>query len=446
MRPLFELDPGSLEGTAFERVEDTVSVEVVAPDITHFREFVERRMASIVHMAETIDFLCKEDATTQAAEDQFMEWMAGAVSREHVARARRGTDERVHSVSHGDKAVGEYKRSYADDDPDTWTNLLYNTDPKVRSLVCDMVRQGNPDLKSELTYTLCSQLIHLCYDFTVNIWVHVGLNTRCCHFCEVLFHAIHDMLNSCPDRVGPDDLVEFCRPHFIGLSEAARTVFAAVDSLTLYTKDPRAIHATRWEDQISCSAMMRDGKWNEVVLIERALMEIYCEMVTTTRPLLCMRHTQEWNQLLRPSDLDSANWAMEITEPDRVAYTPIALDTAPFMELYDRLGGIAPDRDTPSSCTHDLLVAMPGVNTITFGETLGEKVNGDFMAVMHMQLSFDRVGETGDVRTVLVVYRGKLGLLVFERQKNRFEHAAGGPDGLPTDKAIVNAMRETFAP
>jgi hypothetical protein len=449
MRPFFELDPEVLRETAFEqhtpRADATEPPPVI--NLTNFSEFVQRRMAGIVHTAGTITFLKEQqdiadgDPNTRDTVlwDQFKGWMADGIRRDRVECAMGGTDTHRHTVSHNDKDK-EYKRDYGKEDgsPDTWTNLLYSTDPNVCRIVREKLRGDNTELTSELMYTLCTQLMHLCYDFMVNIWQHVGTTTPCCHQCAVLYKQVHDLLDNMHERDPPEDLVRACLYSITELVEAATLIYEKIDSLVLYTTDPRAVNPTRWTGDISYSATMRDGKWNEAVLVERALVHIYRELLSSTRPLLCMQHTTEWNQLLRPGDLDAGKWEVDINHPPLI-WLP-DLDVAPFTAWFDKLHN---STSTPGTSMHDLLGAMPGVNVITLNSpVIHEDAEGAEIRVMDVQLSFDLVGETDDVHTVLFIYKGTLGLCVFQRQNNRFEHAKKGDR--PDHDGIIDTIPFLF--
>ena len=95
---------------------------------------------------------------------------------------------------------------------------------------------------------------------------------------------------------------------------------------------------------------------------------------------------------------------------------------------------------------HSLLRAMPGVNVIKFisvPDIYYDREHEEIHA-MDVQLSFDLVGETDDVRTVLFIYKNTLGLCAFERQSNRFEHAEKGdrPDYLDITHTIPRLFNE----
>ena len=444
MRPFLCLDSGTLQASRLQSSYHSAPTDPAPPNInlTRFKEFVKRRMAGIVHTAGTIGFLhVRESDPVETKEADFIGWMRDAIIREH---SERRTDVPEHTVTRQlEKDASEYKRVYnpKEDQTDTWISLLLNTDTGVRRMVTKWLRSTNQDLASELQFTLCTDLMQLCYDFMVNIWVHVGTNTVCSHHCEVLYRSIKELLDSIGDS--PVEIVKRCEEAHVALEVAAKLVYGTIDSLQLHTEDPRAIHPAHWTDRISCLATMSDGTWNERVLIERTLWVIYGNWLSTTKPLLHMQHTNEWNRLLRPKDLDTSTWEMLI--PNKVRYIPLDLKVAPFDALFERLINLGGSyaSDEPIQCIRDLRSVMLGVNLITFSNAQTIAFSPTDIRYMDIQLSFDLVGETEDVHTVLVLYNEQLALLVFDRQQNRLKPSE--PGGRPTTGEVYHEMLKQIA-
>jgi len=369
------------------------------------------------------------------ARDDIMQWIRDGITRDRDDRVIGGTAS-ARTVDPTDPGHAYKRGDRAYDLRDTWVNLTRSTDINVMRMVDKMLTGDNSQLQDELMYTLCMQLMNLCYDFVVNIWVHARSDAfpdhagTCGTQCVVLAETIRSMMRDIDfDFDTPNSIVEACVKVATNLKVAAKRVYNTTDSLTLQTRDSRALHPKRWTQHISASAMMDDGTWNEHVLIEHTIVDIYRARLSTLTPLAHIQHTKEWNQILRPADLDANKWEFEIPQGYMRRKIPV-LDNIPFHAMYQHLvhrdvgGEDTMPVDILDSCTHALMRVMPGLDVVTFSHPRGFTLEADYIPTMVVQLSFKNIGETDDVDTVLVIPDEGIYMLVFERQTDR---GAGAP-------------------
>jgi len=467
---MFELSPSKMSGRWPEVTQETtydtteVSDEYLFTAKKHrsltadFKVFTKRRMASITHTAVTIGKLERSYTSTtdpRIDREQFMTWIRYAI--------RRGVGELDDEDGKRKTDVSvEYKRVYgASLAHDTWESLTCDKDENVMRIVDKIFTRGNETMGDELISALSEQLIHLCYDFVVNIFVHAEQHP----LLDLLHEKIDHMYKSLETHAAPArDIVTVCVEFASQLRVAADRVYEIADSVALQTWDARALFPERWTYRIGASAIMVDHDpaihiWHENAMIERVLVDIYYETLSTRTPLLCIEHSAEWNRCLRPQDLQRSEWDLQIPTSTSCTLLTVAPEVAEqFRKLQAMLDSNAQQHDlfnaedavanTLDACTRALTGEMPGLEHVTFRHAATAEFEREgateTIGTMQVDLSFARVGHTNDVLTTLVTFGGRLGLLVFERQQSRARSVADPADGVQ-DKPTGHELQKALA-
>lgn len=470
---MFELSPGEMSGRWPEVTQETtygpteVSDEYLFTAKKHswltadFKVFTKGRMASITQTAATIGKIERSYTPTTdlgIGREQFMTWISDAIRR-GVGELDGEDGKRKTDVS------VEYKRVYgASPVHDTWESLMCDKDVDVRRIVDQIFTGGNKAITDELIFALSEQLIHLCYDFVVNIFVHAEQHP----LLDVLHENIDHMFKRLGTHAPPArDIVTVCVEFASQLRVAADRVYEIADSVALQTWDARALFPVRWTYRIGASARMVDHDpamqtWQEHAMIERLLVDIYHETLSTRTPLLCIQHSAEWNRCLRPQDLHRGEWDLQIPKRTSCTLLAVAPEVAEqFRRLRAMLDSNAEQYDlfntedavanTLDACTRALTGEMPGLEHVTFRHAATAEFEREgateTIGTMQVDLSFARIGHTNDVLTTLVTSGGRLGLLVFERQQSRARSVADPADGVqdkPTDHELQEALALFF--